>query len=295
MYSRAYLRREQGSESRAVAITFAASLVGHLIIFLVLVLAPSHLPARKHIPRVVDVSLVSLPSPAPPSKPKSPAGGPKRTEKKAPGKIKAPPVVPKKTATPKPEPKKSVSVAPRNWKEKTSLKKKTFKPDKVVKRAIERIEKKAEESRPESVAAAIDRLKKEVGDTPAPERKTNADGGGEKTDTAMDSGFAGGGIGTVKLTSEILLYQQQISYHIRNNWVFRKELAGKRDDLEAWLLIKILEDGTIKEVRFKKKSGNRYLDESASKAVMKSNPLPALPKGYQSYEIGLIFTPTGLQ
>jgi len=289
LYSRAYLRHESGTESRAVAITFAASFIGHLILFLVLVFTPSHLPARKSPPRVVDVRLVSLPPPgAPASVPRD--QGPRRTEK-----IPAPQAPPKKAVSRKTEPKKAVSVAPRSWKEKTSLKKETFKPEKVVKQAIERIEKKAEESRPESVSAAIDRLKKMVGDAPAPERKTPPTETPEKTEAGSGSGFSGGGVGTVKLTSEILLYQQQISYHIRNNWVFSEDLAGKRDDLEAWLKIKILADGTIKEVRFEKRSGNRYLDESAHKAVMKSDPLPALPKGYQFYEVGLIFTPTGLR
>jgi len=289
LYARAYLRREAGTESRAVAITFAASFIGHLILFLVLVFMPSHLPARKPPPRVVDVRLVSLPSPGPPARsPRDRAA--RRTEK-----VATPPAPPQKAVAPKPKPKKRVAVAPQNWKEKTSLKKETFKPEKVVKQAIARIEKKTEESRPESVTAAIDRLKKEVGEAPAPELKTRPSGTAEKAETGSGTGFPGGGVGTVKLTSEMLLYQQQVSYHIRNNWVFSKDLAGKGDDLETWLVIKILADGTIQEVRFEKRSGNHYLDESAQKAVMKSNPLPPLPKGYKFYELGLIFTPTGLQ
>jgi colicin import membrane protein len=61
------------------------------------------------------------------------------------------------------------------------------------------------------------------------------------------------------------------------------------------LKIKILANGEIKEIRFEKRSGNRYLDESAYKALMKTNPLPPLPKGFKLYEVGLIFTPKGLK
>ena len=72
-------------------------------------------------------------------------------------------------------------------------------------------------------------------------------------------------------------------------------LAGKLSDLETRIMIKIMANGEIKDVWFEKRSGNQYLDESAYKAIVKSNPLPPLPKGYQFYQVGLIFTPTGLQ
>ena len=85
------------------------------------------------------------------------------------------------------------------------------------------------------------------------------------------------------------------SYHIKKNWVFSEQLAGKRTDLEVRLLIKILENGTIQDIWFEKRSGNGYLDESAYKAITKANPLPPLPKGIQLYNVLLGFTPSGLQ
>ena len=45
---------------------------------------------------------------------------------------------------------------------------------------------------------------------------------------------------------------------------------------------------------FKDRSGNSYLDDSAYRAVMKSNPLPPLPRGYNAYTVALVFTPSGL-
>ncbi len=58
-----------------------------------------------------------------------------------------------------------------------------------------------------------------------------------------------------------------------------------------------MQNGKIKDIWFEKKSGNSYFDESAFKAVKKSDPLPKLPKEYFKpyYNLGLIFTPSGLK
>jgi colicin import membrane protein len=86
-----------------------------------------------------------------------------------------------------------------------------------------------------------------------------------------------------------------MTYRIKQNWAFNQRLAGSEKAIEARLLIKILKNGQIRDVWFETRSGNRYLDDSALKAVKKSNPLPQLPKGYATYEIGLRFTPSGLK
>lgn len=292
MHPRALLLRESENDSRLIALTFVISIIGHFIFFIILVFAPSQLPGKKYLPTIVNVSLVSLPLPEPSS------GSKGRTVVRKPAKSKrvtAAKQPSKKAISKERKPKKTVSVAPQQWKEKTSLKKKTFKPDKVVKSAIKRIEKEAEKSELDSVSAAIDRLRNKVGEAettataPGKVAKDESSGFGQRT------GMSAGGRLTGKLATEVLMYQQEISYHIRNNWVFSEELAGKRTDLETRLMIKIMANGEIKEVWFEKRSGNRYLDESAYKAVMKSNPLPALPSGYQYYNVGLIFTPSGLQ
>ncbi len=90
-------------------------------------------------------------------------------------------------------------------------------------------------------------------------------------------------------------YQAEIAYRIRKNWVFPDQVA-ETPNLEAILVINILKDGKIEKIWFEKNSGNAYLDESAYKAIMKSNPLPPLPEeiGLNSYSIGFTFTPLGL-
>ena len=92
------------------------------------------------------------------------------------------------------------------------------------------------------------------------------------------------------------IYMIEIQYRIQKNWSFNEQLAGGRTDLEAWPAIKIMPNGEIKDIWFDKRSGNSYFDEQAKKAILKSDPLPPLPKGYwRSYfEVGFHFTASGL-
>ena len=59
--------------------------------------------------------------------------------------------------------------------------------------------------------------------------------------------------------------------------------------------LKYLETDKLEIYDLKKKSSNKYFDDSVFKAVKKSNPLPKLPKGYPFYKVALRFTPSGLR
>ncbi len=93
------------------------------------------------------------------------------------------------------------------------------------------------------------------------------------------------------------IYKAEIPHQIQKNWSFSKQLAGGRADLVAWLVIEVRPDGAISDIWFEKRSGNRYFDDQAFKAVRKSNPLPPLPNGYTRpyFNVGLRFTPSGLR
>jgi colicin import membrane protein len=58
----------------------------------------------------------------------------------------------------------------------------------------------------------------------------------------------------------------------------------------------VLPNGQIQDIWFDRPSGNRYLDESARRAILKSNPLPPHPKdlGRPYVTVGLRFTPQGV-
>jgi len=191
-------------------------------------------------------------------------------------------------------PSKIVSVAPKKSRQiKESLKKKTFKPSKVVKSAITRIEKQVEDSRPNPVIEAINRLKSKVGSSEA--RDIGAKGEGL---TGQRGTIPGGALTTGYLALKpIDIYKAEIPYHIEKNWAFSEQLTGGDTDLVAIVVIKIMQNGEINDIWFEKKSGDSYFDESAFKAVKKSDPLPELPKEYLKpyYNLGLIFTPSGLK
>ena len=93
------------------------------------------------------------------------------------------------------------------------------------------------------------------------------------------------------------IYNAEIKYQIQKNWVFSEEFAGSKTDLETALGIKVLPSGEITDNWFDKKSGNAHMDDSAYKALVKSNPLPPLPKEYirPHYMVGFRFGPKGLK
>jgi colicin import membrane protein len=329
-----FQRTDNGT--RSMAWIFAVSAVGHLVFFLILIFIPTQLPAKRYTPSVINVRMVSLPGadlagrPGPrvvvpkPEKPKEPPrpaevkpDQPKPVQVSKPEPPKAEVTIPKtpeKEVTPVPLnpveslPPDTISVAPKKKtvKNKTSLKKKTFQSAQVIKKAIKRIEKKTEVSRPNTVKQAIDRLRSEVKKTEVDQVKKKAESDDVKeTADGGGIGIQGDGSGipgqpgamSRQVLEKIDLYKLEIAYHIEKKWAFPEQFAGGRTDLEAVLVIKILPNGEIRDIWFEKKSGNSYFDESAFRAVRKSNPLPPLPKEFRRpfYNVGLVFTPSGLR
>lgn len=165
---------------------------------------------------------------------------------------------------------------------KRSLKKKTYRPDKVIAAATRQLKKavkKTDDSR--RLESALQRMQDTVDETG--NKNPALFGAAEGT-----SGAAGGDARAIDL------YNLELMYRIQQNWAFNPQLAGAGKDLEVRILIKVLKSGHIRDIWFETRSGNRLLDDSALKAVKKSNPLAPLPRGYESYDVGLIFTPSGL-
>lgn len=282
----------KSQESRIVFFFVLISALCHGIIFAAVLLVPDLTPARKIPYPVVSVRLVSLPAQEPvvqaveqnqsrPAKEKAAAKA--KTDKK----ISAP--------KPQAEPKKSVPAVSLEKKvkkgPKQSLKHKTFKSSKVLESTLSRLKKEVDENRPPSLEKAFNRLEKQVKETdqPTPKLKSAPPVNPEAAGAAVVSGQ--------EIRDRIRIYNAEIAYQIRKNWVFSEQLAGDGKDLETALGITVLPDGKIEKIWFDKKSGNRYLDESAYRAIMKSNPLPPLPQGTvdTSYTVGLRFGPKGLK
>jgi len=276
--------QDGGNERRIFFSNFAASLLCHLLFFVVLFFAPGYATDKNPSLSVINVSLVTLSS-----QNNAPLPAELKTQTAVEKKDKKTSISPKtipKTDQKTPE---SISLKPKKKKVKQSLKKKTFKTDRVVKSAISQIKKEVEESRPDQVNKAIARLKDQVEKTGPPNMS--------KPQDTKETGSPGGtGSGVKKDLKLIDIYMIEIKYRIQKNWSFTAQLAGGRTDLEAWPAIKIMPNGEIKDVWFDKRSGNSYFDEQAKKAILKSNPLPPLPRGYWRpyFEVGFRFTASGL-
>lgn len=258
------------------------SILCHILFFSGVLFLPELQFARPFIPSAVEVDLVSLAPVGVKGVPVRPAKQPEQLKPTKTVKESEPAKPPQASETKVEETsEKPVSVAPRPLQVKRSLKKKTYNASKAIKSAIAKIEKEAPESRPRPVLEAIGKLKDEV------------ESHGE---VVMRAGIATGVVS--KKTLDLLdIYNAEIWHRIQKNWAFSKEMARGRTDLEATIIVKIMKKGEIRDVWFEKRSGNAYFDDSASKAVKKSDPLPPLPEGYLDpyYEVGIRFNLSELQ
>jgi len=274
------------------------SLVLHFFVAALIFVAPSGSSDKKHAlrPQAIDVRLVSLNPDLPTPRPRNSAPAPRTVAdgKKLPDSSKTAAVetapeqepIPVKSAIRKKITKDYVLKTPEPAapKAKESLKKKTIETEKVIASAVRRIEEKAESKRPQSVQERIEQMKGEVDDLAYNKERLDA---GE--------GKASGGNTAAQDYSQLNVWQAEVQVEMKQNWAFSSELAGDTQGLESRLLIKIMPDGQITDVWFEKRSGNPYLDESAYKTVMKSNPLPPLPESYPYYHLVLGFTPSGMK
>ncbi|MDX9788844.1 MAG: TonB family protein [Desulfobacterales bacterium] len=303
----------------------AVSVIGHFLLLGLLIATPKF-PVSRDLPAgAISVNLVAVPSytsAAPPGKkiPGKPAkkiSAPKPKETppsvKKPPKVKAevavkPPL--KKPVVVEPPPnapvKEAISLAPKAVTPKVSLKKKTYQAEKVVESAIKRIEQKTGESSSPAAPAetternpiqeALDRMAAAV------EEKEAAGGGGGTTEGAIgeDATGVGGGLGGTGKPRQMDLfdiYRVEIARYIQKNWAYSDQLSGGQSNMAAWVIIEVTRQGEITNFWFEKRSGNTYLDESAARAIQKSNPLPPFPPGVTESMLqqGLRFTPTGIK
>ncbi|CCK79515.1 cell envelope integrity protein TolA [Desulfobacula toluolica] len=158
--------------------------------------------------------------------------------------------------------------------------KKEIDPEKVLESARKQLEKKVEDQSQAKLEQALSRIQKKVQE----QGKANEDQG--------KGAYAGYG---KKGYEPIELYKMVLGSRIEQNWVFNETLARMNQGLEVRILIKVLKSGEIRDIIYETRSGNRYLDESAKKAIKKANPLPQLPGGRHSYDVIVIFTPRGLK
>ncbi|MDY6833033.1 MAG: energy transducer TonB [Thermodesulfobacteriota bacterium] len=240
----------------------------HLLVLVLLVISGGYSGCQKRsFPMgAISVDLVSLPGPASgPSKPAAAAG------KAAPA--PAPPVKTSKIPAYKkpavvPKPRAVVST------------KKSAAPVTASPRTAPAAAPAAEDTGDAELAKTLAALEQKVSQT---QQSVNISG---ENDTPAGGGGTGGGGG--RAGSALEIYNVGMGFQIRQNWVCP---MGVDENLQAVIAVHIAADGSIMDLRFEKRSGNDTYDESARKAILKSVPLPPLPRGIVLHKVNLEFTP----
>jgi colicin import membrane protein len=274
-----------GNENRLLMIALTVSLICHGILFSLLIYMQTHQPTRRSAPIIMNVSLVSLPKHSGPSKAVAKPSTSGKTN------------VSKKSATVKMKPAAKPSAAPKpvkkTVKKKVSLKKKTYKSEKVKKNTLKKLEKKIESSTSDRIAKAIDEIKTKV------DKEKDRVPSNENTVKVPESkGLVGDGeVSGGKLAEIIDIYRVEVAYQVQQNWAFPEQLADGRSDLQTLLVFKVMPNGEIRDLFFTDRSGNNHFDESAFRAVMKSDPVDPHPRSVSKpyVQMGLRFTPEGIQ
>jgi len=277
--------------TRDLTLPWIVSGLGHLLLFLAVIFMPRLMPERSRPPAVIDVTMVSLADtlPAPPRTAEAPPAEvpaeaqPAAAPQAPPPKPAAVSIAPR-DAAPEPSPPPETEAPPF----KQSLKRQTYRPEDAVQEAIEKLEEVVETARPAAVSEAIERLREAAGTNPAIERLKR-----EAARSGPPAGVAGSGRRAMELED---IYRLEIAYLVNKNWAFSDSLAGAGGDVYAEVAFTVLPDGRIRDIWFDRRSGNGYLDESARRAILKSDPLPPHPKGVSRpfVTVGLRFTPQGV-
>ena len=286
--SRRYLVEEMAGEKRFVYWAFGFSCMIHLAVFGAFLVPQKHKPNRILKTSVVNVSLVAAPQKAARSssavKKKATVPKTKTSQKKD---------TYKKTVKVASKPEKKAPVVSTSGKPKVSLKKKTFKASKVKKSALKDIEKKVEKTSSDQITSALDRLKTKVEEQEVEKRLRTEESPAQPSAATGSEGTGQGG----RVGELIDIYRVEIAYQIQKNWAFPDQLAGGRSDLQTLLVFKVMPNGEIRDLFFTDRSGNTHFDESAYRAVMKTNPVDPHPAGIiRPYvQMGLRFTPEGVK
>jgi len=249
----------------------AISVALHLSVLSAVIFIPGLIPSRDYDRVVYEVDLVTMPST------QNETGASKATAE-APAAKEAPAV---KRIEAKVEKKAQIEVDKIPLNKKAAVKKEAPVPSRLLDKALADLEKKVKSDEGNRLDKAISELEKKTRSEEnnfdkAMSRLQNKVGG---------TGTKGAASGTGSLEGiPIKLYQMEVETRIKGNWTYLPANQNKKD-LEATVLLKVREDGTILKSEFKKKSKDSIFDQSVLKAIERSNPLPAFPEGYkQSYE-----------
>ncbi len=279
--------------SQRLSVPISLSVIGHLVFFLLCFLLPKVSFDSNRPAHYINVQLVSASAPMPVAAPaaeevvslpasSSPEPAPQ------PEAASAPAVQPQAASTRSTQ--DAVSLAkPQEIEKKQSMKKRTYKRERVMESAIKNVEKQVTATETDQKQQALDQIRSAVAAQAAQEPGTS-----ESSTAATDrSGLWGEG----KTSTDIeRIYTAEVAFHIKKNWAFSEQMAGGEKNLTNEVVIRIARSGDIDEIWFDRRSGNSYFDDSTYKAILKSSPLPTIPDEIQApLTLGFRFNPDGLK
>jgi colicin import membrane protein len=264
---------------QSLSAPIAWSSIGHLVFILLFIFVPKFTPEASVSSHIINVQLVASKAPVQVS---TPVVDQKETPQE---------VVPETAPAPKAEistatkPKEAVSLAPEVIEKKRSMKKKTYKRERLLESAIKSVEKRVEASKADPKKQALEKIRSELRGREATE------------DSATVPGIAGINSGGTPTADIQRIYNAEVQYSIQRNWAFSDQMAGGARNLYNLVAVTILRSGRIEDIQFERKSGNSYFDDSTFKAIQKSNPLPPIPEEIRGASIILRFRfiPEGLK
>jgi len=86
-------------------------------------------------------------------------------------------------------------------------------------------------------------------------------------------------------------YIESVKRRIQSNWLQNTIDPAVRTARAAHAVVQftIMKDGTVKDIRISQTSGNLSMDNSGLRAILTSNPMPALPPDYSGSYVQVLF------
>jgi colicin import membrane protein len=153
-----------------------------------------------------------------------------------------------------------------------------------------------QESEEELLSKALAKIERPKEPTPAERRGAQTTPGHPQGVAATEAQGTGKGVSLVniggmkgdELSQALALYRALIYEKIESNWVLPDRMMLEKKGLEAVVAVRTHRDGTVTDIRFEKKSGDAYFDDSVLKAIVKSKPFPPFPDIYSPKEEDIV-------
>jgi TonB family protein len=116
-------------------------------------------------------------------------------------------------------------------------------------------------------------------------------GAGSTPGSSSTAGLAIKAEGGGDFASRYGWYIESVKRRIQSNWLQNTIDPAVRASRTAHAVVEftINKDGSVKDIRISQASGNLSMDNSGLRAVMSSNPMPALPPDYSGSTVRVIF------